>query len=151
MKTKAFSNSILDIFGFTGYSPEDNAIVVTFRSTVSVQNWIADLDAAQVSLMSLRSAMRDVKDVRFIKVSIMHFWGFSPILGLRFRNCWLCIEMLSWSALAIAWAQLCPLWLAWISTACMEDVMSIILLESLDWGMRILPCSSSMQFLKDTE
>lgn len=48
MQTKAFNNSILDIAGFTGYSPDDNAIVVAFRSTVSLQNWIVDLDATQV-------------------------------------------------------------------------------------------------------
>lgn len=48
MQTKAFNNSILNIFGYTGYSPEDNAIIVAFRSTVSIQNWIVDLDATQV-------------------------------------------------------------------------------------------------------
>lgn len=48
MQTKAFNNSILDIFGFTGYIPSEDAIVVAFRSTVSLQNWIVDLDATQV-------------------------------------------------------------------------------------------------------
>ena len=74
-----------------------------------MQNWIADLDAAQVSLVSFRSTTQDVKGVRFIKVSIMHFWGLSLILGLRFRNCWHCTEMLSLSALGIAWVRLYPL------------------------------------------
>lgn len=49
-QTKAFNNSILDIFGLTGYSPADDAIIVAFRSTVSAQNWIVNLDAAQVSI-----------------------------------------------------------------------------------------------------
>ena len=43
-----FSNPILDIFGFTGYSEQDNAIIAAFRGTVDIQNWIANLDATQV-------------------------------------------------------------------------------------------------------
>lgn len=50
IKTKAFNNSILNIFGFTGYSPEDDAIIIAFRSTVNVQNWIVDFDATQVEI-----------------------------------------------------------------------------------------------------
>jgi hypothetical protein len=47
--TKVFSNPILDVFGYSGYSATDNAIVVAFRSTVSVQNWIVNVDATQVT------------------------------------------------------------------------------------------------------
>lgn len=50
MKTKAFNNSILDIFGYTGYSLADNAIIIAFMSTVSIQNWIVNLDATPVSM-----------------------------------------------------------------------------------------------------
>jgi hypothetical protein len=57
----------LDIFGYTGFSVEDNAIVVAFRSTVSLQNWIVDLDATQVELIKFRFLIRDVLDVKFIK------------------------------------------------------------------------------------
>lgn len=54
IQTKAFNNSILDIFGFTGYSPDDDAIIVTFRSTVSIQNWVVDLDATQVTIFFIQ-------------------------------------------------------------------------------------------------
>ena len=102
LKTKAFNNSILDIFGFTGYSPEDNAIVVTFRSTVSIQNWIVDFDATQVNLNLSRSTMLAAKDVRCIKDSTMLSWALSHILGQKFKNWWLSIEMPNWSALDTA-------------------------------------------------
>lgn len=39
----------MDIYGFTGYSEQDNAIVAAFRGTVDIQNWIADLDANQIN------------------------------------------------------------------------------------------------------
>ena len=48
-QTKSFANPILDIYGFSGYSAEDNAIIVGFRGTIDIQNWIADLDFAQIS------------------------------------------------------------------------------------------------------
>ena len=36
------------MFGYTGYSADLNAVIVTFRSTASVQNWIVNVDANQV-------------------------------------------------------------------------------------------------------
>lgn len=48
IQTKVFSNPILDVFGYTGYSPDLNAVIVSFRSTASVQNWIVNVDANQV-------------------------------------------------------------------------------------------------------
>jgi hypothetical protein len=71
IQTKAFNNSILDIFGYTGYSVEDNAVVVAFRSTVSLQNWIVDLDATQVESIKFRLLTQDAKDVKYIKDSTM--------------------------------------------------------------------------------
>lgn len=47
-QTEPFVNNILDIHGFTGYSQENNAIVVAFKGEVDIQNWIANLDATQV-------------------------------------------------------------------------------------------------------
>lgn len=49
IQAKSFSNPILDIYGFSGYSQAENAVVVGFRGTVDIQNWIANLDAAEVS------------------------------------------------------------------------------------------------------
>lgn len=31
--------------GFVAYLPKDNTIVVAFRGSVDIENWIADLDA----------------------------------------------------------------------------------------------------------
>lgn len=42
-------NTILDIHGFTGYSKEEDAIVIAFKGEINIQNWIANLDAAQVT------------------------------------------------------------------------------------------------------
>ena len=39
----------MDIFGYTGFSEEENAIIVAFRGTVDIQNWIANLDAQQIN------------------------------------------------------------------------------------------------------
>ena len=94
VKTKAFNNSILDIFGFTGYSPEDNAIIVTFRSTVSVQNWVVDFDATQVINLIVRSSILAVKAVKFIKDFIMLLWESRDTSGMKFKNYWLSTEML---------------------------------------------------------
>lgn len=49
MQTEPFTNNILDIHGFTGFSQADNAIVLAFKGEVDIQNWIANLDAAQVA------------------------------------------------------------------------------------------------------
>ena len=38
-----FSGKFDDTEGFVGYLPSDNSIWVTFRGTVSVQNWLTDL------------------------------------------------------------------------------------------------------------
>lgn len=48
-QTKVFNNPILDVFGYSGYSAELNAVVVTFRSTASIQNWVVNLDANEVT------------------------------------------------------------------------------------------------------
>jgi len=57
----------LDVFGYTGFSVEDNAIIVAFRSTVSIQNWIVELDATQVKLIKFRFLIPDALDVKYIK------------------------------------------------------------------------------------
>lgn len=77
IQSKAFNNSILDIFGFTAYMPAEDAIVVVFRSTVSLQNWIVNLDATQVLVGLSRCHTLAARDVRSIKASTM------PLLGLK--------------------------------------------------------------------
>ena len=86
IKTKAFNNSILDIFGFTGYSPEDNAIIVTFRSTVSIQNWVVDFDATQVTMKIQRLNTQIVIIAQFIKDSTMLLWELKDISDHKFKN-----------------------------------------------------------------
>ena len=39
----------MDIFGFTGFWKEQNALIVAFRGTVDIQNWIADLTFDEVN------------------------------------------------------------------------------------------------------
>jgi Lipase (class 3) len=46
---KAFSNSTGDIQGFTGYSPNLNAIILAFRGSSNIQNWIINLSFNQVA------------------------------------------------------------------------------------------------------
>lgn len=86
MQTKAFNNSILDIFGFTGYNPSEDAIVVAFRSTVSLQNWIVNLDATQVTFHSCRCPIQDALDVRCIKAFIMHSLVWRDTSVLKFKS-----------------------------------------------------------------
>ena len=86
MQTKAFNNTILDIFGFTGYSEEDNAIIVVFRSTVSIQNWIVDLDATEVHRGEGRSVTPAARVARFIKDFTMLSWEWRAIFGHKFKK-----------------------------------------------------------------
>jgi hypothetical protein len=46
---KAFSNTTGDIQGFTGYSSSLNAIILSFRGSSNIQNWIINLSFNQVS------------------------------------------------------------------------------------------------------
>ena len=46
---KAFSNTTGDIQGFTGYSPNLNAIILAFRGSSNIQNWIINLSFNQVA------------------------------------------------------------------------------------------------------
>jgi hypothetical protein len=39
---KTFNNNIGEIFGFVGYSNTLNSIVVTFRSSQNIKNWIVN-------------------------------------------------------------------------------------------------------------
>ena len=57
MQTSTFANPVLDIFGFTGYSEADDAIVVAFRGTINIQNWIANLDATQVDYQECKGCL----------------------------------------------------------------------------------------------
>lgn len=45
---KAFTNSSWDMQGYVGYSSTHNAIIVAFRGSSNIKNWISDFDAAQV-------------------------------------------------------------------------------------------------------
>jgi predicted lipase len=45
---KSFSNSVGDLQGFTGFSTTLNAIVVSFRGSSNIQNWIINLSTNQV-------------------------------------------------------------------------------------------------------
>lgn len=56
-QVNSFSNPVLDIYGFTGYSEADDAIVVAFRGTVDIQNWIANIDAAQVNYQGCQGCL----------------------------------------------------------------------------------------------
>ena len=38
-------NPAEDVEGFIGYLPSDNSIYVVFRGSISIKNWITDLDA----------------------------------------------------------------------------------------------------------
>ena len=139
IQTKAFNNSILDIFGFTGYSPDDNAIIVTFRSTVSVQNWVVNLDATQVLVFLLRFLILDAQDARSIKVFTMLLWELKVTSEVKFKNYWHCIEMLKYMQLATAWDRLSLPSLASISTIYLAIAINYILMESLEWVTRTLP------------
>jgi predicted lipase len=46
---KAFTNSTGDIQGFTGYSPTSKAIILSFRGSSNIQNWIINLSINQVA------------------------------------------------------------------------------------------------------
>ena len=46
---KAFSNSVGDLQGFTGYSSTLNGIVLCFRGSSNIQNWILDLSTNMVN------------------------------------------------------------------------------------------------------
>ena len=48
-QAKVFSNSLLNVSAYAGYLESENAIVVSFRDTVNIQNWIATLDVQQVT------------------------------------------------------------------------------------------------------
>ncbi len=49
INVKAFSNSTGDIQGFTGYSTSLNAIILSFRGSASIQNWIINLSTTMVA------------------------------------------------------------------------------------------------------
>ena len=49
INTKAFTNTSSDIQGFTGYSPASNAIILAFRGSSNIDNWIIDFTINQVS------------------------------------------------------------------------------------------------------
>ena len=66
--------------------PAEDAIVVAFRSTVSIQNWIVDLDATQVIKIIFRFLILDAQDAMFIKVSIMLLLESKDILEMKFKN-----------------------------------------------------------------
>lgn len=66
--------------------PADDAIVVAFRSTVSIQNWIVNLDATQVIRVIYRFLILDAQDVKFIKASIMLLLESKDILEMKFKN-----------------------------------------------------------------
>lgn len=46
---KVFSNSVGDIQGFTGYSAKTNSIILSFRGSSNIQNWIINLSITQVA------------------------------------------------------------------------------------------------------
>jgi len=46
---KVFSNSVGDIQGFTGYSASFKGIVLAFRGSSNIQNWIINLSTNQVA------------------------------------------------------------------------------------------------------
>lgn len=46
---RVFSNSVGDIQGFTGYSSSLNAIVLSFRGSSNLQNWIINLSTNMVA------------------------------------------------------------------------------------------------------
>ena len=48
-KVKVFTQSVGDLQGFTGYSTTINAIIVSFRGSSNIQNWIVHLSANMVS------------------------------------------------------------------------------------------------------
>lgn len=48
MQVKAFINTTLDMQGFVAYEAQSNAVIVAFRGSVDIKNWIADLDAPQM-------------------------------------------------------------------------------------------------------
>jgi predicted lipase len=45
---KVFSNTSSDIQGFTGYSATSNAIILSFRGSSNIKNWIINLSFNQV-------------------------------------------------------------------------------------------------------
>lgn len=47
-QVKAFTNSSWDMQGYVGYSTSHNAVIVSFRGSSNIKNWISDFDAAQV-------------------------------------------------------------------------------------------------------
>jgi len=46
---KVFSNSVGGIQGFTGYSQNLNAVVVAFRGSDNIQNWILNIGTTRSS------------------------------------------------------------------------------------------------------
>jgi predicted lipase len=49
LNAKAFSNTTGDIQGFTGYSSNLNAIILSFRGSSNIQNWIINLSFNQIA------------------------------------------------------------------------------------------------------
>jgi predicted lipase len=45
---KSFSNPVGDLQGFTGYSSTINGIIVAFRGSSNLQNWIINLSTNQI-------------------------------------------------------------------------------------------------------
>jgi len=48
---KVFSNTTGDIQGFTGYSASSNAIILSFRGSSNIQNWIINLSFNQIAFL----------------------------------------------------------------------------------------------------
>ena len=46
---KVFTNSASGIQGYTGYDGNLNAIVVVFRGSSNINNWILNLDTVRIS------------------------------------------------------------------------------------------------------
>jgi hypothetical protein len=49
INVKAFSNTTSDIQGFTGYSAASNAIILAFRGSSNINNWIINLSFNQIA------------------------------------------------------------------------------------------------------
>ena len=47
----------LGIFGFTAYNSQDNTIVVTFRGSQNIANWISNIDFLKSNYKSLASTI----------------------------------------------------------------------------------------------
>jgi len=82
----------LDIFGYTGFSPDDQAVIVAFRSAVSIQNWVVNFDATQVFTVIARYLTQDALGAKFTKVSITPLPELRDTLEPKSRNFYLFTE-----------------------------------------------------------